>query len=101
MAKIGVAILGATGMVGQRFLQLLQGHPWFEVVALIGSERSAGQRYGEACRWVLAGDVPAAARDMVVRGGIEGLEARLVFSALPGNVAGAVEEQLAQAGHIV
>jgi aspartate-semialdehyde dehydrogenase len=99
--KIAVAILGATGMVGQRFLQLLQGHPWFEVAALIGSERSAGQRYGDACRWVLPGDIPEPARAMRVLGGIESLDTPLVFSALPSGVAGEVEEQLARAGHIV
>jgi len=51
--RIPVAVLGATGSVGQRFVQLLDRHPWFEVVALTGSERSAGQAYAQACRWVL------------------------------------------------
>lgn len=101
MAKIRVAILGATGMVGQRFIQLLQGHPWFEVAALVGSERSAGRRYGEACHWVLPGDAPAGVRDMVVLGEDELLDAPLVFSALPGSVAGPAEERLARAGHVV
>ena len=50
--KIRATVLGATGMVGQRFAQLLEGHPWFEVTALVGSERSAGRPYGKACRWV-------------------------------------------------
>jgi aspartate-semialdehyde dehydrogenase len=101
MAKIRVAILGATGMVGQRFIQLLQGHPWFEVAALVGSERSAGRRYGEACHWVLPGDIPAAVRDMTVLGEDEPLDTPLVFSALPGSVAGPTEERLARAGHVV
>ena len=53
--KIPVAVLGATGSVGQRFVQLLDGHPWFEVHALTGSDRSVGQPYGQACRWILNG----------------------------------------------
>ena len=101
MAKIRVAILGATGMVGQRFIQLLQGHPWFEVAALVGSERSAGRRYAEACHWVLPGDIPAAVRDTVVLAEDAPLDTPLVFSALPGSVAGPTEERLAQAGHVV
>ncbi|MBC8076028.1 MAG: aspartate-semialdehyde dehydrogenase, partial [Chloroflexales bacterium] len=101
MAKIRVAILGATGMVGQRFIQLLQGHPWFEVAALVGSERSAGRPYGAACHWVLPGDIPANVRDMVVLGEDEPLDTPLVFSALPGSVAGPTEERLARAGHVV
>ncbi len=101
MAKIRVAILGATGMVGQRFIQLLQGHPWFEVAALVGSARSAGRRYGDACHWVLPGDIPAAVRDTVVLAEDEALDTPLVFSALPGGVAGPTEERLARAGHVV
>src|SRR6266511_3540788 len=62
MAKIRVGILGATGMVGQRFLQLLEGHPHFAVTALAASDRSRGKPYAEACAWRLAGDMPAAAR---------------------------------------
>ena len=50
--QIDVAVLGATGAVGQRFIQLLQGHPWFRVTELLASDRSAGQPYGEAARWV-------------------------------------------------
>ena len=58
MAKIKVAVLGATGAVGQRFVQLLDNHPWFEVTALTGSDRTVGQVYGEACRWVLDKPMP-------------------------------------------
>ncbi len=101
MPHIRVAVLGATGMVGQRFVQLLQGHPWFEIAALTGSERTAGRSYGEACRWVLDGEMPAALRDMAVLGSEDELDTPLVFSALPTNAAAAVEERLAAAGHIV
>ncbi|MCJ7549968.1 MAG: aspartate-semialdehyde dehydrogenase, partial [Anaerolineae bacterium] len=57
--KIPVGILGATGAVGQRFVQLIAAHPWFEVTALAASERSAGRRYVDACQWVIPGDPPA------------------------------------------
>ena len=66
MEKIKVGVLGATGAVGQRFVQMLQGHPWFEITALCASERSAGKRYVDACRWNLRGDMPAAMREMVL-----------------------------------
>ena len=56
--KIPVAVLGATGMVGQRFVQLLADHPWFELTALAASERRVGQPYGESCQWVLDGEMP-------------------------------------------
>ncbi|MFN8451731.1 MAG: hypothetical protein U0521_24850 [Anaerolineae bacterium] len=58
MRKLDVAVLGATGAVGQRFIQLLHNHPWFRVVEVIGSDRSAGRYYGEAARWVLDTDPP-------------------------------------------
>ena len=66
MAKLPVAILGATGAVGQRFVQLLDGHPWFEIAALAASERSAGRRYADVCRWVIPGDPPPSVGDMIV-----------------------------------
>ena len=56
MPKIPVGVLGATGAVGQRFLQLLAGHPWFEVAEVAASDRSAGKPYKEACTWRLAGE---------------------------------------------
>ncbi len=101
MPKIKVGILGATGTVGQRFVQLLQDHPWFEIGALTGSERTAGRTYGESCRWVLDCDMPAVVRHMPIHGSDADLDTPLVFSALPSNVAGSVEERLAAAGHIV
>ena len=65
--RIPVAVLGATGTVGQRFVQLLVNHPWFEITALAASERSAGKSYREACNWVIPGDPPAHLGDMIVR----------------------------------
>ena len=101
MSKIKVAILGATGAVGQRFVQLLEGHPWFEVSALTGSDRSVGQTYAEACHWVLPGHIPAYAREMTILPSEPGFEAKLTFSALPSDQAKAIEPGFAQAGYAV
>jgi aspartate-semialdehyde dehydrogenase len=100
-ARIPVAVLGATGAVGQRFVQLLANHPWFELVAVTGSDRSAGGLYGEACRWVLDQDPPEAVGDMPVRPSTPDLPARIVFSALPSDVAAEIEPQFARAGTLV
>ncbi len=101
MSKIPVAILGATGIVGQRFIQLLQDHPWFEITSLVGSDRSAGMTYREACNWVLEGDPPEAVLDQIVQPLKPDLPARLCFSALPSRVAREIEPALAEAGQIV
>ncbi len=99
MSKIKVAVLGATGAVGQRFVQLLDQHPWFEVTALTGSDRSVGQFYGEACRWVLDKPMPDYARSMKIVPTEPGLDATLAFSALPSDQAKTIEPAFAQAGH--
>jgi aspartate-semialdehyde dehydrogenase len=99
MAKIKVAVLGATGAVGQRFVQLLDNHPWFEVTALTGSDRTVGQIYGEACRWVLDRPMPDYARSMKVVPTEPGLDAAIAFSALPADQAKVIEPAFAQAGH--
>ena len=101
MSKIKVAILGATGAVGQRFVQLLENHPWFEVSALTGSDRSVGRTYGDACKWVLSGSIPANAREMVILPSEAGFDAGLAFSALPSDQAREVEPALAKAGYAV
>jgi len=101
MPKIPVAILGATGAVGQRFVQLLADHPWFEVTALAASERSAGRTYAEACHWVLPGSIPAWVQTMAVGPLEPNMDARLVFSALPADVASDVEPLFAGAGYAV
>ena len=101
MSKRKVAILGATGTVGQRFVQLLDGHPWFEVAALTGSKRTANRNYGENCNWVLPGDMPEWARGMTVQKTAPGLDADIVFSALPSGQAKEFEPSFAQAGHQV
>ncbi|HEY4690463.1 MAG TPA: aspartate-semialdehyde dehydrogenase [Anaerolineae bacterium] len=99
MKHIPVIVLGATGAVGQRFVQLLENHPWFEVVGLTGSDRSIGQRYTDACRWVLSGPMPDYARDIVVTPTEPGVEAALAFSALPADTARQVEPLFAAAGY--
>lgn len=101
MSKIKVAILGATGAVGQRFVQLLEKHPWFEVSVLTGSARSISKKYGEVCRWVLPGSVPEYAREMTVSSSDSDLDARLVFSALPSHHARDLEPALAKKGYAI
>jgi aspartate-semialdehyde dehydrogenase len=98
---IRVGILGATGTVGQRFLQLLDGHPHFTVTALAASDRSEGKPYPEACAWRLPGDMPRAARELVVQAPAPPLGCDLVFSSLPADVADPVETRFAQAGYPV
>jgi len=101
VAKIPVAILGATGTVGQRFVQLLADHPWFEITALAASERSAGRPFSEVANWVIPGDPPPWLGEMLVHPLEPNLPARLVFSALPSSVAREVEPVFAQAGYAV
>jgi aspartate-semialdehyde dehydrogenase len=100
--QIPVAILGATGSVGQRFVSLLDNHPWFKVVALAASDRSVGQKYSQAARWVLDDPMPSYAREMVVvPASTDCIDAKIVFSALHTEVANEVEPQFAQAGAAV
>ena len=68
MKTYRVAVVGATGMVGQRFLSLLENHPWFEVVAVAASARSAGKSYREAVggRWAMATPIPQKTGDLIV-----------------------------------
>src|SRR5829696_6107986 len=99
--KIRVGILGATGMVGQRFIQLLADHPQFEVTAVAASDRSQGKTYGEACTWRLGGEMPHAVRTMPVQPPAPPLECDLVFSSLPGDIARETEGSFAAAGYPV
>jgi aspartate-semialdehyde dehydrogenase len=99
--RIGAVVLGATGMVGQYFVKLLAEHPWFRLDGLVASERSAGRRYEDACRWLLGERMPEAARDLPVLPLGSDLQTPLVFSALPTEVAGATEVEYARRGHFV
>lgn len=99
--KYRVGILGATGMVGQRFIELLVGHPQFEVTAVAASDRSQGKTFGEACTWRLSGDMPAAVRSLPVQPPAPPLDCDLVFSSLPGEIARETEGGFAAAGYPV
>ncbi|MGD0694749.1 MAG: aspartate-semialdehyde dehydrogenase [Terriglobia bacterium] len=104
MKKIEVGILGATGMVGQRFASLLEHHPWFEVAWLGASDKSAGKKYGEACNWRLRDPMPEKARNLPVHECTPDHASKipqLVFASLDSKVAGEVEKAFAQAGHVV
>jgi aspartate-semialdehyde dehydrogenase len=99
--KIAVGVLGATGMVGQQFVLQLANHPWFELTWLGASERSAGQRYGDAAPWRLPTPPPKAIADLTVENARPGNAPELVFSAMDASVAGEIEQAFAKAGHFV
>jgi aspartate-semialdehyde dehydrogenase len=99
--KYRVGILGATGTVGQRFVQLLENHPQFIVTALAASDRSAGKPYSQACAWKLAGAMPEYIKEIVVQPIEPPLDCDFVFSSLPSNVARETEEAFARAGYPV
>ena len=101
MAKIPVAVLAATGAVGQRFVQLLADHPWFEVKAVTGSERTVGQPYAEGVRWILPGQIPPAIARLTVQRTVANLDTPVVFSALPSQEARELEPRFAAAGYAV
>jgi aspartate-semialdehyde dehydrogenase len=96
-----VAILGATGAVGQTFVRLLANHPWFEIAELAASGRSEGKTYAEAARWI-EGEMPASVAGMMVKStNVSGITSPIAFSALDSSVAGDVERAFAEAGKIV
>jgi len=99
--KRKVAVLGATGTVGQRFISLLAGHPWFELAALTTSDRNVGKRYGDVTPWHFGEDMPAAIADMRLEATRAELDAEICFSALPSDAAEQWESALAKAGHHV
>ena len=100
-APIPVAVLGATGAVGQTFIRLLADHPWFVLTEVAASERSAGRPYAEAAHWI-SGDMPPAAAELdVLPCDVEAVGAPIVFSALDASVAGETEEAFARAGRLV
>lgn len=99
--KWKAGVLGATGIVGQRLVRLLANHPWFALTEVAASERSSGKTYAEAVRWHLDTPIPAAARDLVVKGLEPQLDCDFVFSALDSSVAGEAEETFAREGYPV
>jgi len=102
MRKIEVGVLGATGMVGQNFIQFLQGHPWFELTWVGASDRSAGKPYAEATAWRLDGSMPENVAKLTVQEcKPEAKAPKLVFSAMDAGVATEIERAFAEAGHYV
>src|SRR4029079_3362894 len=101
VSKYRVGILGATGTVGQRFVQLLENHPQFEITALAASDRSAGKVFAEACAWKLAGTIPEYVREIVVQPIDPPLDCDIVFSSLPSSAAREAEEAFARGGYPV
>src|SRR5437764_11624859 len=99
--KYRVGILGATGTVGQRFIQLLEGHPQFELTALAASDRSRGKSDAEAMALRLPGEMPERVRALAVQPPEPPLDCEVVFSSLPGDIARETEESFARAGHAV
>jgi aspartate-semialdehyde dehydrogenase len=90
-SRIPIAILGATGAVGQRMIQLLVDHPWFEIAALTGSDRTVGRPYGELVRWILDDAPPPDLARMIVRPSDEVADVALALSALPTDAAREIE----------
>jgi aspartate-semialdehyde dehydrogenase len=102
MERRNVGILGATGMVGQRFIQLLADHPWFNITWLAASDRSAGKTYADACAWKLDTPLPARIAKMVVQPNTPELSQtdlpRIIFAALDADIARELEPKFAAAG---
>lgn len=99
--KVPVAVLGATGSVGQKFIQLLEHHPWFRVVAVAASEKSQGKKYRDAVTWLLPTPIPPHVAEMEVLPCEPNLPCKFVFSALDSSVAGEIETTFAKAGYTV
>jgi len=96
--KTPVGILGATGMVGQRFVQMLEHHPWFEVAWLAASDRSEGRLYGEAARWKMKTSLPARVAEMRVSPAAPEGAPKIIFAALDTSIAAEMEPRFAAAG---
>jgi aspartate-semialdehyde dehydrogenase len=99
--KIPVAILGATGSVGQKFVELLANHPWFEITELCASDKSAGKKYVDAVDWFLPSPLPEKVKNIMVQKCEPTLKSRVVFSGLDSSVAGEVETEFAKSGYKV
>ena len=99
--KIPVGIIGATGTVGQKLIELLAEHPWFEISALAASERSSGNSYKDAVNWLMQKPIPHQIMNMKVQQCKPDLPCKIIFSSLDANVAGDIEVEFAKAGYIV
>ncbi len=96
-----VGILGATGAVGQKMIEGLAAHPWFQISEVAASERSSGKPYGQAANWLQNSALPTKVAGLEVRAVKPNLDCDFVFSALDSSVAGPVEEEFARAGYPV
>jgi aspartate-semialdehyde dehydrogenase len=96
--KYPIGILGATGMVGQRFIQLLENHPWFEIAWLAASDRSSGKTYGEAAKWRLDTPLPERIARMTVSPADPEGAPQIIFAALDADIAREMEPRFAAAG---
>jgi aspartate-semialdehyde dehydrogenase len=101
MKKIKVAILGATGSVGQKFIELLNDHPWFEIAEVAASERSAGKKYKDATNWIMASQLAEEIANMIVKPCEPNLESKICFSAMDASIAGEIETDFANAGYYI
>ncbi|MDO8574162.1 MAG: aspartate-semialdehyde dehydrogenase [bacterium] len=99
--KIPVGILGATGSVGQKFIELLADHPWFEITAVAASENSAGKAYKDAVGWFMKKPIPERVASMIVEKCEPTLDCKIVFSGLDASVAGEIETKFRDAGYFV
>lgn len=99
--RLKVGILGATGAVGQKFVEILDDHPWFEVSVLVASERSAGKPYRQATNWIGANPMPASVANQIVVAAKPGIDCDFVFSGLDARAAGGLEKAFAEAGYPV
>jgi aspartate-semialdehyde dehydrogenase len=102
MERRRVGILGATGMVGQRFIQLLSNHPWFEIAWLAASDRSSGKTYAEACKWKLETPLPKRIAAMTLQPNVPEGSAielpKIIFAAMDADIARELEPKFAAAG---
>ena len=101
MKKVEVGILGATGIVGQRLISLIENHPWFQVTWVAASERSAGKKYTDGCSWRLQEPLPERIGKLFINHCNPSGAPQLIFASLDSNVAGEVETEFANAGHVV
>src|SRR5437870_13418457 len=96
--KTPVGILGATGIVGQRFVQMLEHHPWFEIAWLAASDRSEGRPYGEAARWRMKSPIPSRIAGMRVSAAPPEDAPKIIFAALDTSIAAELEPRFSEAG---
>jgi aspartate-semialdehyde dehydrogenase len=99
--KIAAGILGCTGVVGQKFIALLEHHPWFKITELAASERSAGKNYAEQVKWHEATPIPKDISHLPIKKCTDQLNAKILFSGLDSSVAGEIEIHYAKQGHCI